>query len=149
MREITFGAVAATLLGLAACGPTQTTLDAMPYQRQFGLAENYQAVYARTFEKLRQCLGGGAGIISIPPISLEVDGQLYSDLGYGTMQVGANMPLGYEPAFQVRVDREGTGSIVSVKSAAPGDQFPAWAEYYARGGQVCQRGSGLATPPAL
>lgn len=127
------GLVLLAPLALAAC-VDQARMDGVAFQRQFTLAENYQAVYARTNSQMRECYSGGGGLGPV----LSVDGQLYPDLGYGEIQSGISS-ITYMPTTLVRIDREGAGARVSMKTSAYAniETTLAWLEYFARGGQRC------------
>ncbi|MCZ4260972.1 hypothetical protein O4G76_09000 [Limimaricola sp. G21655-S1] len=129
-------------LALAAC-TSQTQLETTAFQRQFSLAENYQAVYARSNSQMRECFAVGMA-------EFNVDGQLYPELGYGEIIFGVNGMFGYQPYNQIRIDKNGTGATVSLKSLTQTPQSSMnWLEYWTKGGQRCPRISYAETPPAL
>lgn len=91
---------------------------------------------------MRRCLMSGSG---------QVDGQLFSELGYREINTAAGVPVGYQPSTEVRVERSGEdGALVTVKSLrAGGPTVAEWVEYWARGGNTCLIGLPGERPPAL
>lgn len=123
---------------LAGC-TTQATLDAAPVARSVVLAENYQAVYARLNKMTRSC--------NVSPF--QVDGQLYSDLGYGEVQMFAAGFAGSRPYLDAKVFRRGDGAFVEIKSLHPAsaENGARWMEYWAKGGSQCMPAGGYYRAP--
>jgi hypothetical protein len=129
-------------VALVAC-TNQSDLDAMPAQRSLMLNENYQAVYARTNIAMRNCNSAGTA-------AAVVDGQLYPELGYGEVTFGAANISGFSPLNYIRIDREGDGALVSLKSLTSTPESSLnWLEYWTKGGTTCPVVSYAEIPPAL
>lgn len=122
---------------LAACQSQEDMDHAVP-QRTFTLSEGYQTVFSRLNKSMRACDWG------------PVDGQLYSDLGYGELTIALNG----HPYEHAKIARSGSGSIVELKSLRramvpnAADHAVSWMEYWARGGTDCQ-GLIISEPPDL
>lgn len=99
-----------TAFGLAACNSNSQDFSAnAAYKRDFTLSENYQLVYRRVYEAAKPCMTAAfIGQIT------SVDGQLYSELGYG--QVTYSHAYGFYFAV-VKVEKMGNGSRVSIATA--------------------------------
>lgn len=121
---------------LAGCVSAES-YSARDYDASFDVPVNWQAAYAGIYNSARNCYDGGAIIIS----TNSVDGQLYSELGYGEVTVRAS---GLSPMTHAsyRIERTGSGAVVRVKGpqAAPNadvGQTAAWAKHWATGGTGC------------
>jgi len=143
-----FALLTAAALGLGAC--TTESFEARPYDIEFPINRNYQAVYAGVLEASRACWGGQFAILSMS----RVEGQLYPDLGYGVVYHGetAMMPVHHT---STKIERAGRGSIVRVKFGQPpraggdgGATFRGWVEYWAAGGRACPKVGALTAPKA-
>jgi hypothetical protein len=112
------------------------TANAAPKQQVVSLKENYQVVYRRLYLTAKGCLK--AGFLMSPQASMDVDGQLYNDLGFGeiTYYQSNFITIKYATA---KVEKSGTGSRVTVVSkntinnASMLNKFLSWA----RGGTTC------------
>lgn len=108
-------------------------------QRQFALGENYQAVYARLLRTMKVCMMPGFALYP-GDSTIQIDGQLYSDLGYGeiTTSLQGMIPVYYS---NIRVTRTGAGSelAITVQNMGPGAQAKDLANYerWARGSTDC------------
>lgn len=131
---------ALALAALAACEPV-APIEAVGVQRQFTLAENYQAAFARTNTQVRRCINSDLA---------RVDGQVYSELGYAEVQatVQAFQTL---PLSSIRFDDAGASTQVSLRIGPRiGPKALEWLEYWVRGGTRCPRISlDGETPPPL
>lgn len=130
----------AIALVLAGCVSVEEMADTPP-QRVLRLSQNYQQVYAQTNRGMRNCNTGG----------LRVDGQLYSELGYGEVTTGGNGLSSEIPFMFAKISREGNGALVELKSMNSLRPEPAlhWMEYWAKGGLKCPGLSVSAPPPAI
>lgn len=129
-----------SVLAASACA-SQADIDALPPQAVVPLAMNYQQAYANLNKGARTCMAGTAPYI--------VDGQLYSELGYGEVSVGAQT-ISYTPVMEARVSKSGSGSSsISVKGTGLASRsIPLWAVYWAKGGRRCPVATLAEAPPA-
>ena len=119
---------------------SQAGMDATQPSRVVSFSENYQAVYANLNKGARNCFTGSG---------YAVDGQLYSELGYGEVSAGGNA-ISYMPMMEAKVSKAGAGSTMQVKAAGIAKEtIPLWAEYWARGGLRCPVAVFGETPPVL
>jgi len=133
------------IVALTAC-ESGSDFSARPFDNEFPLRMNYQAVYAEVLDATRACWGGGSIIIS----SARVEGQLYPVVGYGELHHGesAMVPSHYS---LVRIERRGSGSLVRVKvggiaSAREVQHKRRWLEYWSSGGNGCPRVGAVNAP---
>lgn len=110
-----------------------------PVDLDFQVARNYQAVYADTLRNVRNCYRPNTA--ALPGTGwTTVDGQLYSELGYGEISIGLG---GLLPGLTsvTRIERAAGGARVQIKSANTGEQAArndrAWLAHWARGGTGC------------
>ncbi|SFO91125.1 hypothetical protein [Tranquillimonas alkanivorans] len=128
-------------VGLAGC-TSQAQLDQTAFQRQFQLQENYQAVYARSNRQMRAC--------NQASYYADVDGQLYPDLDYGEIVFGTSGGFVYSPFNVIRVERNGAGALVKLKTLTMAEEGTLeWLEYWARGGTRCPKVHYSETPPPI
>ncbi|WP_164738149.1 hypothetical protein [Frigidibacter oleivorans] len=89
------------------------------------MSENYQQVFSRMNRTYWRCQGEGGGI--------QVNSQLYPDLGYGEIVQYASMIV-QAPQVLIRVEKVPQGARVRIKLANIGaqgfmaDGFARWAE---------------------
>lgn len=124
--------------GLAGC-TSQAGIDAQPARLTFTTPLNYQQAYANLYRGARTCLASAGGI--------NVDGQLYSELGYGEVSVNGG---GYMIAMEGRVTKDDAGSQVAIKTGFPGwEGIAPWARYWTTTDSVrCPQSGFSETPPA-
>lgn len=102
-------------LSLAACAiQSQESFDAAPFTAEATVARNYQAVYADIVRGARLCWSSGP-MVSAAPAAMDVDAQLYPDLGYGEVYHYASGTV-FLPYVLVRVERSGNQTIVRTKT---------------------------------
>lgn len=132
---------ALALFAMAACG-NQAQMDATPIQRVTNFSENYQQVYANVNKGMRNCVAISG--------SFSVDGQLYSDLGYGEVSAAGSTGLSHMPLYYAKVSRNGTGATMEAKSLVKANKQGVlnWIDYWARGGIKCPGVHYGETPPA-
>jgi len=131
---------------LAACTSMQEH-DAKPFDTQFTVTEDYQAVYAATLRVMRQCLNPGSGYF-LSPVTEQMSSDLYPNLGYGEItRYQANMVA--VPWSTTRIARHVEGTLVSIKTSSQARYAQrytrAWLVYWARGGTECPKAFDL--PP--
>ena len=128
-------------LAVSAC-TSQTQLEETPYQRQFFLSENYQAVFVRSLSQMKECFLVMNG-------NINVDGQIYNELGYGEITNSVST-LTYSPYNMIRIESSGSGANVKLKSLTLVKNASLdWMEYWAKGGQRCATMGFNERPPAL
>jgi len=77
----------------------------------FVVNENYQMVYRRVYEATKKCFSGGG--LPIIGSQMRVDGQLFSDLGFGEITTFMDdMQINY--FSMVRIERNGHASRIHV-----------------------------------
>lgn len=136
--------------GLVAGCVSQGEISQRPAEISFNLDANYQAVYARTLSSMRKCLRPGTSFFP-NPATVEVEAQLYPDLGYGEIIHGLT---GLAPGAisATRIERKGAGAKVEIRTAnqtaRSADNTRLWQEYWAKGGTNCAT-LGSFNPPAL
>lgn len=116
------------------------------YQQPFDAVEAdprpYQQVYASTLQTARSCIVTGlAGFGLAGPQQYRVDSELYSDLGYGDIEMYLE-GFGRFPVWQVRMTRAASGGTeISYRISAPTDRARAnefrRISTWARGGTDC------------
>ena len=127
---------------MASC-TTQEQLEATAYQRGFTIKENYQAVYARANKQMRKCNSAGSRFV-------EIDGQLYPDLGYGEVIFGAGGAGQFRPLNEIRIEKFGKNSKVLLKTLTTAKTGTLnWLEYWVRGGKTCPAIHYSETPPEI
>ena len=123
---------------LAGCS-TQADMDALPIQRTTEFDQNYQQIYANLNKGTRNCMQIGG---------FNVDGQLYSDLGYGEVTAAGGTGLSYVPMVYGKVSKSGSGSVLQSKTIMKKDSVLNWVDYWARGGITCPKIHYGETPPS-
>lgn len=97
---------------LAGCSPTTRDLEesSTAVRQDKTYSESYQEVYRRLYTTATACqsLGGSA--------EFRVDGQLYSELGFGEITMSMLSIYGSNFYWKARVDRSDKGSRLSVVS---------------------------------
>jgi len=111
MRVLLSSVVA--LLALSAC-TSIPEIDAADPADTVEVAENYQEVYARSYRLARQCWQTGPSPFN--SITNDVDGQLFSELGYGEI-LFFQRNLKQIHWASVRIERTPAGTVVSVRTA--------------------------------
>lgn len=130
-------AVSAILL----CGcVTQSEIVSSRPQAQFMLSENYQAVYARLLRAMNRCMAVGFTLVPGSG-TLQVDGQLYPDLGYG--EIGTRMQGMIRVTYHhilVKRSPSGTEVVLTVENMTAGGKAKDTArlERWARGSTTCE-----------
>ena len=95
---------------------SRESFDAQPFEAATTVSRNYQAVYADVLKGARTCWGDGPVFTgSALPNAANIDAQLYSDLGYGEVYHYASGTV-FLPYALIRIEREGAGAKVSVKT---------------------------------
>ena len=89
--------------------------NSLPFERSDTVDRNYQAAYADIVSGARKCWGSS----TIGLNSIDLDMQLYPDLGYGEVYHYAN-GLVFMPYALVRVERSNDQAHVSVKAGVQG-----------------------------
>lgn len=116
-------------------------ISKQPFETEFRLDRNYQAVYADILRGAKNCLN--PGFMMMPGMStFSVDGQLYSELGYGEVSTGitGSIPMTTGTA---RVEKDGDGALVRIRTAngipsaraSTRDSLSSWA----RGEKMCDQ----------
>lgn len=138
--RITFSLLAALLV--SAC-TSQAQMDAEPVQRVTKFDQNYQQVYANLNKGMRNCVEVGSGF--------SVDGQLYSELGYGEVSAAGSTGLSHVPIYYAKVSKEGDGASMQSKVAGKIGREGAlnWIDYWAKGGIKCAGIHMGEKPPAI
>lgn len=111
MRVTVYFVLAAVALGVAACSTTPANLEAKTQPTSRAFIENYQEIYRRVFNTATRCVAGNVGSTS----SFEVDGQLYSELGFGEV-MHSTVTLGRNYIWKVKIERKGDGSLMTVNA---------------------------------
>ncbi|MDQ7776929.1 MAG: hypothetical protein Q4615_14185 [Paracoccus aminovorans] len=137
-----FGYFIPILLAVSAC-TNQAQMDAQPVQRVTKFGQNYQQVYANLNKGTRNCFAIGGGFT--------VDGQLYSELGYGEVTAAGSTGLSSAPLLYAKVSRDGSGAALQSKSLMKANKQGVlnWIDYWARGGIKCPGLHYGETPPAI
>lgn len=132
----------AAALAVSAC-TSQAQMDAQPVQRVTNFSENYQQIYANVNKGMRNCVAIGGGF--------SVDGQLYSELGYGEVSAAGSTGLSQMPLYHAKISRAGTGSRMESKSLVKANKQGVlnWIDYWARGGIKCPGVHYGETPPSI
>jgi len=95
---------------------SRESFDAQPFSASVTVSRNYQAAYADIVKGARKCWGDGPVFTgSVLPNGMNIDAQLYPDLGYGEVYHYASGTV-FLPYVLVRIDRAGNGAKVSVKT---------------------------------
>ena len=78
-------------------------------------SDNYQEIFRRVSNAAKRCLAGNSGGMS----SVEVDAQLYSELGYGeiTLSMAAYSARNYY--WSAKIEKTDTGARMTVAPSAP------------------------------
>jgi hypothetical protein len=134
------------LILLSACTSMQEHYT-KPFDTQFTVAGDYQAVYAATLRVMRQCLNPGGGYF-LSPVTEQMSADLYPDLGYAEItRYQANMVA--VPWSTTRFERHGKGTLVLIKTSSQAKYAQrytrAWLVYWAKGGTDCAQAFDL--PP--
>lgn len=107
LRFATF-AIAAVIAG---CSTTQQDLKQnASVSRAIDFKENYQEIYRRVYTNARECMHGG---MFMSHASINVDGQLYNELGYGEISIYLDNVLKNYYAT-ARIEKSGTGAKMIV-----------------------------------
>jgi hypothetical protein len=102
----------AVLLALLGCSSTPQELEANNAPTVVSFTENYQEIYRRVASTAKRCIAGNMGAYA----SMAVDTELYTELGYGEIQVSL-INMGTRNYYlTARIDRVGTGSKLTVRS---------------------------------
>lgn len=110
---------AISLIAAAGCElQSQESFDAKPFEASYQVQRNYQAVYADIVRGARKCWGSGPQVTTMPQ-GIQLDAQLYPDLGYGEIYSYASGTV-FMPQALVRVERAGNGAVVQVKTGPQG-----------------------------
>ncbi|MET3925548.1 hypothetical protein [Devosia sp. 2618] len=103
-----------SVLVLAACSATAGKLEQSSSTKveTRGYSENYQEIYRRVFTAANACAGGSLNAYA----SMSVDGQLYSELGFGEVTLSMSN-LGMKNFYwKAKVEQAGKGSSMTVHS---------------------------------
>lgn len=128
--------VAIIFISGCATSPEQLKTDSK-FSTSISIGENYQVVYRRTLDEARACLAGAANLV----VSNEVDGRLFSDLGFGEIVYYQKniRPIYYATIKITKTSPEEsrvtiyTGGQPEWASKKLGQQFIGWAQ-----GQRCR-----------
>jgi hypothetical protein len=105
-------ATVCALLILSGCSSTPQDLDANNAPTIVNFSENYQEIYRRVSSTAKRCIAGNVSAYA----SMAVDTELYSELGYGEVQVSL-INMGMRNYYvTARIDRVGTGSKLTLRS---------------------------------
>jgi len=116
MKTNILGGLVCLTLALSGCA-SSTDLRTAPPSDTFRVDRNYQQVYRDMLAAARACNGvGRAGIAN--PVFNNLDAELYSDLGYGEIYYWQDNAIDI-PFFYVRVNREGSSSVVQSTVGRP------------------------------
>lgn len=101
-----------TIMLLSACSTTPNDLVATAASsKTFSMSENYQEVYRRLYDVMKPCYSSpGYG-----GVSMEVEGQIYSELGYGQITFAQNNLLRNYYAV-VKIEKTSKGSRVNLST---------------------------------
>ncbi|MGZ2429566.1 hypothetical protein [Rhizobium redzepovicii] len=109
-----FGSLIACLL-LAGCSTSTQDLESKPSTTvsTFSYPDNYQLIFKRVSDEAKRC---GIGNLLLSQASLQVDSQLYNELGYG--EVSQSMiNVGVRNFYwKAKIERAGVGSKMTVYS---------------------------------
>lgn len=114
----------AFVVGTAACEiQSQDSFDAKPYDADVVVPRNYQAAYADVVKGARKCWGAGPSVTALPQ-GMELDANLYPDLGYGEVYHYSSGTV-FMPRALVRLDKaeEKTRVRVKVGPVGGGEKF--------------------------
>ena len=118
-------------LGLGACITTaQELINTTPNKKTIALSQNYQALFRGVLTVARDCLAGPLSIA----VSNKVEGQLYSDLGFGEISYYQDNLSDMHMVY-VKIAKVADGSEVSIYS--DGSAYLKLFEEYARGKKDC------------
>lgn len=136
------GLPTAVVLAVSACA-SQAQMDAQPVQRVTKFDQNYQQVYANLNKGARNCFAIGSGF--------SVDGQLYSELGYGEVTAAGSTGLSSMPLVYAKVAKDDKGASLQSKSLMKANKqgILNWVDYWARGGIKCPGIHYGEAPPAI
>jgi hypothetical protein len=117
------------------CSTTPADLEAVTTPTTQTYSENYQEIYRRVSGTAKRCLAGNMSAYA----SMAVDSELYSELGYGEVQLSL-INMGTRNYYvSARIEKAPTGSKMTVRSGntiannVHLNRFLAWAS----GGQDC------------
>jgi len=99
-------------LSLGGCSTTPADLEAKTEATVQNYSENYQEIYRRVSTVARRCVAGNVGAYA----SMAVDGDLYSELGYGDITMSLinwSVRNYYCPA---KIEKTASGSKMTVRS---------------------------------
>ena len=103
-------------LSLVTCSTTPQALEKDSGTRSATLefSENYQAVYKRIFDTAKAC--AETGFLFSPQASMNVDAQLYSELGMGEITYSLlNMSI-RNYYWKAKIEKDGAGSKLTIYS---------------------------------
>lgn len=126
-------------IGAAGC-TSQAQMDSTQPQRVVQFAENYQAVYSRSYRGMRNC--NSTSMFS-------THGELYSELGYGEITTLAGGLASSQPMMRIKVIKIKNGTraeFTTLTTAREGSMN--WMEYWSRGGLACPIIHYSEAPPA-
>jgi hypothetical protein len=125
----------AALMSGFGCSTTPADLEAITTPTTQTYSENYQEIYRRVSGTAKRCLAGNMSAYA----SMAVDSELYSELGYGEVQLSL-INIGVRNYYvAARIEKTPTGSKMTVRSGNTIDnsvhlnRFLAWAS----GSQDC------------
>lgn len=103
-----------SVVAVAGCDlRSQGDFDAQPFEMQQTVDAPYQEVYARFLGEARKCWR--PGVVVGTPASIELETNIYSDLGYAEVY-NYSTGLVFIPTALVRIERSGNASIVKIKT---------------------------------
>lgn len=108
------------LIGMAfgvSCSTTPDNLEQKASTRTatYAYAENYQEIYRRIVMTAKRCVEGGSATI-LSTAESKVDGELYSELGYGEIVYYFKSAFVTNYFWKAKIERNGTGARVTVAS---------------------------------
>lgn len=134
-RAALCAALSVCAFSLAACSSTPADLEAKAAPIVQRYSENYQEIYRRVSTTAKRCFAGNIGAYA----SFAVDSELYSELGYGEVTLSL-INLGTRNYYlSARVDKEPTGSKLTVRSGntLASERYKALILGWAGGDQNC------------
>jgi hypothetical protein len=114
MRKFKAAAALAVAIVVTSCSTTPEALEKSSGKvgatRNF--SENYQEIYRRIYEPATRCQSGNIS----PMASLNIDSQLYTELGYGEVTKSMINWGTRNYYWKAKIERAGTGSKLTVSA---------------------------------
>lgn len=97
---------------VASCSSTPADLKAKTIAGTVYYTENYQEIYRRVYSVSTRCKAGNISAYG----SMEVDAQLYNELGYGELTLSLSNLGTRNYYWTAKIERDGEGSKMTVNS---------------------------------